>query len=172
MFIGNIMIALKKFSKVLLKLQESVGIFLVLLIFLLTAAQVFSRFILNNPLGWTEELVRFVFIWSVFWGAVILSKERQHIRVEIFHKYFSNSVNTFIKIFINISIVIFFIYIIPPAFSYALYAYNIKSTALGISMFFVYISLPLCGVFMTIYYIGHIIEDIYKFTKYHKSKKN
>ncbi len=164
------MITLNKFSKILFKLQENMGIFLILLIVLLTAAQVFSRYILKNPLGWTEELVRFVFIWSIFMGAVIASKNRQHIRVETFHKYLSNSVNTFIEIFVNISIVIFFIYIIPPAFRYALYAYHIKSTASEISMFFVYISLPLCGVFMTIYYVSHIIKDIHKLTKYYKSK--
>lgn len=164
------MIALKIFSKILLKLQENMGIFLIYLIVLLTAAQVFSRYILKNPLGWTEELVRFVFIWSIFVGAVIASKNRQHIKVEVLRKYFSDSVNTFIEIFINLSIVVFFIYIIPSAFRYALYAYHIKSVALGISMFFVYISLPLCGVFMTIYYISHIIEDIHKLTKYYKSK--
>lgn len=164
------MITLKKFSKILLKLPENMGIFLIFLIVLLTAAQVFSRYILKNPLGWTEELVRFVFIWSIFVGAVVASKNRQHIRVEIFHKYFSDSVNTFIEIFVNLSIVIFFIYIIPPAFRYALFAYHIKSVASEISMFFVYISLPLCGVFMTIYYIIHIIKDIHKLTKYYKSK--
>lgn len=164
------MIALKIFSKILLKLQENMGIFLIYLIVLLTAAQVFSRYILKNPLGWTEELVRFVFIWSIFVGAVIASKNRQHIKVEVLRKYFSDSVNTFIEIFINLSIVVFFIYIIPSAFRYALYAYHIKSVALGISMFFVYISLPLCGLFMTIYYISHIIKDIHKLTKYYKSK--
>lgn len=164
------MITLKKFSKILLKLPENIGIFLIFLIVLLTAAQVFSRYILKSPLGWTEELVRFVFIWSIFVGAVVASKNRQHIRVETFHKYFSDSVNTFIEIFVNLSIVIFFIYIIPPAFRYALFAYHIKSVASEISMFFVYISLPLCGVFMTIYYISHIIKDIHKLTKYYKSK--
>lgn len=164
------MITFKKFSKILLKLPENMGIFLIFLIVLLTAAQVFSRYILKNPLGWTEELVRFVFIWSIFVGAVVASKNRQHIRVEAFHKYFSDSVNTFIEIFVNLSIVIFFIYIIPPAFRYALFAYHLKSVASEISMFFVYISLPLCGVFMTIYYISHIIKDIHKLAKYYKSK--
>jgi len=166
------MITLKKFSKILLKLQENMGVFLIFLMVLLLSAQVFSRYILKNPLGWTEELARFVFIWSIFVGAVIAAKDRQHIRVETFQKYFSDSMNTSIEIFVNVSIVLFFIYIIPPAFRYALYAYHMKSVASEISMFFVYISLPLCSVFMTIYYIGHITKDIHKLTKYYKSKQN
>ncbi len=170
MFIENIMITLKKFSKILLKLQENMGIFLVCLLILLLSVQVFSRYLLNASIGWTEEISRFVFIWLIFVGAVITTKNRQHLRVETFHKYFSYSINTLIIIFYNVSIVIFFIYIIPPSFRHALRAYPIRSTASGLSAFFVYISFPLCSFFMAIYFIGHIIEDIHKLTKYYKSK--
>lgn len=166
------MISSKKFSKILLRLQKNMGVFLLCLLTLLLSVQVFSRYILNASIGWTEEVARFVFIWLIFMGAVIATKNRQHLRVETFHSYFSYSFNTLIEIFYNVLIVVFFIYIIPSAFRHALRAYPIRSTASGLSASFYYFSFPLCSLFMTIYFISQIIEDINKLIKYNKSKKN
>ncbi len=41
--------------------------------------QVFSRYILNEPLGWTVEACVILYIWTVFWTAAFLLKERDHV---------------------------------------------------------------------------------------------
>lgn len=54
----------------------------VLTLILLT--QVFSRYVLDRPLGWTDELARFVFVWLVFIGSAALASENRHIAVTYF----------------------------------------------------------------------------------------
>jgi TRAP-type transport system small permease protein len=39
---------------------------------LLTLAQVLFRYVLNRPLGWSDELARYCFVWVTFVGAASL----------------------------------------------------------------------------------------------------
>jgi TRAP-type C4-dicarboxylate transport system permease small subunit len=45
-------------------------------------AQVLFRFALANPLSWSEELVRYVFVWSVFLTAAIAFNLNTHIVID------------------------------------------------------------------------------------------
>ena len=47
-------------------------------------AQVFSRYLLDQPLVWVEELAVYSFIWGTFIGASLGLKELRHIRIASF----------------------------------------------------------------------------------------
>lgn len=51
-------------------LRHAVGL-MFLLIILVTCLQVFCRYVLNDSLVWSEELVRFTVIWMCFFGAAV-----------------------------------------------------------------------------------------------------
>lgn len=51
--------------------------------------QVFSRFILKESLSWTEELTRYLFIWSGFLSVSYCSKRCISIKIEQFVARFS-----------------------------------------------------------------------------------
>src|SRR5512137_1637575 len=44
--------------------------------------QVVFRFVLSSPLSWSEELVRYVFVWSVFLTAAIAFHLNSHISID------------------------------------------------------------------------------------------
>ncbi len=44
--------------------------------------QVFYRYILNSPLSWSEELSRYLLIWSVFFGLGAVTRDRAHIVID------------------------------------------------------------------------------------------
>ena len=48
--------------------------------------QVFTRYVLRNPLYWSEELARIILIWSVFLGAVFSFRAGTHMRIDILMK--------------------------------------------------------------------------------------
>ena len=41
--------------------------------------QVFMRYVLNRPLGWTSEACVIFYIWVIFWTAALLVRERDHV---------------------------------------------------------------------------------------------
>jgi TRAP-type transport system small permease protein len=48
-------------------------------IFLCVLAQVVFRYVFNNPLTWSEELARYLFIWCAFLGWIIASRHDGHL---------------------------------------------------------------------------------------------
>lgn len=46
--------------------------------------QVFMRFVLGAPFSWPEELGRLIFIWLVFVGSVLVTRDNDHISIELF----------------------------------------------------------------------------------------
>jgi TRAP-type transport system small permease protein len=57
------------------------GAFMVLMS-MTTFANVLARYIFNNPIQWAEEFSRYAFIWVVFLGAVVCTKQKRHIVID------------------------------------------------------------------------------------------
>ena len=59
---------------------------------LLITIQVICRYLLNSPLGWSEELARFGFIWMTFFAGYLGARRAQHISVELVQNLFPRQV--------------------------------------------------------------------------------
>ena len=53
--------------------------------------QVTTRFILNNPSSFTDELARFLLIWLGLLGAALVSGHRMHLAIDLVSSRFSES---------------------------------------------------------------------------------
>jgi TRAP-type C4-dicarboxylate transport system permease small subunit len=49
--------------------------------------QFFTRYVLNDSLGWTEEIARFLLIAVTFLGAVMATRKQSHIAVEFLYRW-------------------------------------------------------------------------------------
>lgn len=49
--------------------------------------QFFTRYVLNDSIGWTEEIARYLLILVTFSGACIAVRRNTHISVEFFYRY-------------------------------------------------------------------------------------
>ena len=49
----------------------------------LTCWQVFTRYILQNPSSWSEEMVSYLFAWMSLFGASLVVGERGHMNIPI-----------------------------------------------------------------------------------------
>ena len=47
--------------------------------------QVFSRYVLNWPSGWTNELSSILWIWIVLWGAAFVLTEQEEMRFDLIY---------------------------------------------------------------------------------------
>lgn len=69
------------FKMWVLRVESTVSAVLLVALYLLLIIQVFFRYVLNSPLGWTEELSRFTFVWMVFISSAYLAGRNSHIAV-------------------------------------------------------------------------------------------
>ena len=53
--------------------------------------QFFSRYVMNDSIGWTEEIARYLLIGVTFTGAVMAVRKNSHIAVEFFYRYLPGS---------------------------------------------------------------------------------
>ena len=57
------------------------------LLFFIVALQFFTRYVLNDSLGWTEEIARYLLILLAFVGSVTCVRKGKHIYLEFFYRY-------------------------------------------------------------------------------------
>jgi TRAP-type C4-dicarboxylate transport system permease small subunit len=63
--------------------EEGLCILLGVLLFVAVLWQVFTRYVLNDPIAWTQEFVLFAYIWIVFWCGAFLLRERDQITFDM-----------------------------------------------------------------------------------------
>ena len=57
------------------------------LLFFIVALQFFTRYVLNDSLGWTEEIARYFLILLGFVGSITCVRKGSHIYLEFFYRY-------------------------------------------------------------------------------------
>lgn len=58
-----------------------------LILFFIVALQFFTRYVLNDSLGWTEEFARYFLILLGFVGSITCVRKGSHIYLEFFYRY-------------------------------------------------------------------------------------
>jgi TRAP-type transport system small permease protein len=51
--------------------------------FLCVISQVVFRYFLDDPLVWSDELARYLFVWASFLGWIIAARRRSHLKIDM-----------------------------------------------------------------------------------------
>jgi TRAP-type C4-dicarboxylate transport system permease small subunit len=65
------------------RIEAIAVIVLVTLLTVVTFAQVITRYVLNNPLIWSEEAARYLFVWVSMIGAALAIREGGHFGLDV-----------------------------------------------------------------------------------------
>lgn len=120
-------------------LEECILILLLIGMTLIMGIQVFSRYVLRMSLSWSEELTRYLFIWCGFISVSYCSKKCLSIKIEQFVALFPRRGKALFKVVNHTFELIFFLYMIPFAWSYMMSAVTSGqvSPACSIPMYYV-----------------------------------
>ena len=142
-----------------------IGVWFFILLLALTY-QVVARFILNNSASWTEELASYSLVWIVMIGISIGIFEFAIPRVEVVINYLPAKVQVALELLVDCLCCVFFYIMIRYGFTMSIKMLPQRISSLHITVTYMYLSIPIGGVFNLFFTIGHILQNICKF-KYH-----
>ncbi len=145
---------------ILSKAITQIIILLTALMVLTVLLGVFYRYVLRSPLGWTEELARFLMIWAALLAISVCIYQKEHVSIQIIMQLLPIRVAQFITFLVNILIAIFLCVLTYKGMEMVLNARVQYSFALRISMFWPLMSVPVSGALAL---IQHLIQMILSF---------
>lgn len=72
--------------------------------------QVFTRYFLADPAGWTEEIARYLLVATVFIGASMAVRKNNHIQVDAFYRWMPAKLGRVMATLVDLIRVLFFGY--------------------------------------------------------------
>ena len=155
------------FNKVLSAIDTILIRFLQALLLLVTAAvtwQVFSRYVLNAPSSFTEELARFLLIWITLLGCAYAYRKNVHLGLDMIYSSANESYRK-VMYFIIHSCVGFFAFSVMVIGGYQLVnmtnSLGQSSPVLGVDIGTVYLVIPLSGLLIVLFAINSLIQPNY-----------
>lgn len=150
---------LDKISNFLKKITEALVILLYAAMVVVVFAQVYTRYLTDNSLTWSEELSRFIMIWMLFLASTLAFRQGSHIVVDNIVNLLPSKIKAVVKIIAYLFIVIFIGVVLWGAFKVLpITALQISPTN-NIKMSYVYMVIPISMVIMIIDVIRQIIND-------------
>ncbi len=135
--------------------------FLLSFMTLLVLYQVFTRYVLNDPASFTEELVRYSLIWTGFIGAAYAFSTRQHMALLLFRNKLPEGPRRLLITASDILILLLAIFVITlGGAALAASASHEFSALLGVPRTLVYAIDPIAGVFIILVQLINIYEDV------------
>lgn len=120
---------------------------LLLALVLLGGISVFFRYFLDAPIIWSEELTRFLGIWLVLLATGDCADRGMHVAFDLLQMKLGDSrVGYLLTIFINVMVIVFGIVLVTQSVFLIQGNWAEKSAVMSVSIAFMYMSLPLCGM--------------------------
>ena len=116
----------------------------------IVSAQVWCRFILNDPLSWSEEASRYLFVWISFMGAAAGVRYQVHLGIDLMEKILPAGSYRIAVIIVNLIIQVFLLMIIYWGFKILGVIQFQESPSMHISMRYPYMAVPVGSIFMFI----------------------
>ncbi len=145
--------------KIVDKILETVLSLLVAVMVLGCVWQVFTRFALNSPSKYTEELLRYLLIWTTMLGVPYAYGKDKHLSINLLTTAFTEKGKFYAQLATRILIVILSITVmIIGGYMVTTNAAGQISPALQLPMEVYYACVPISGILMLVYSADHLIK--------------
>jgi len=123
--------------------------------------QVFTRFILKDPSGFTEELAGFLLIWIGLLGASYALHTKAHLGIDVLTYKLTGTKKQVTEILISIIVLLFAFFVLVIGgirLVNITFTLNQISPAMELKMGYVYLVVPLTGLLFIYYSLDNIVK--------------
>ncbi|WP_108662580.1 TRAP transporter small permease [Acuticoccus kandeliae] len=121
--------------------------------------QFFTRYVLNNSLGWTEEIARFLLIAVTFIGSIMAVRKGSHIAVEILYRWMPRFLRRFMQTIVDLTAVAFYGALTWFTVQLAGKTYQMM-VSIDVPKSWVYWGVAVCFAAMTVYAIINTVRHL------------
>ena len=97
---------------------ENVAVILLSVMFVKFIVQIFARYVLNNLVGWSEEVVVTTWLWTVLWGAAFILSEKEEIRFDIIYSNLSEGMRRIFTVITGAVLILLYGISLPASYAY------------------------------------------------------
>ena len=119
--------------------------------------QVFSRYLLNSPSAFTDEMAGFLLIWVGLLGAAYVSSRNEHLAIDLLLQNSNTKRKHLLQRIISLleSLFALMVLIIGGSWlTYTRFLLEVRSAALNLPLGYVYLVLPLSGILILFFSLG------------------
>ena len=123
--------------------------------------QVFTRFVLRNPSSFTEEAARYMMIWVGLLGSAYATGKKSHLALDLLTAHLQGGRKRASEIFIHACVLLFALAVMVGGGGRLVWiqlSLGQQSAALQMKLGYVYLVVPLAGVFIAFYSVVFLVE--------------
>jgi TRAP-type transport system small permease protein len=146
-----------KGTKILTRTLEIATILSFLGVITVVLIQILSRYLPYTAV-WTEELTRFLFIYSISFGAPLALKNKEFISVDILTGLLPKKIQETYEAFIYLVIVVLSFVIAYHGYTFISVGKGQTSATMALDMSIIHASITISFIFIAIYSVLHVIH--------------
>ena len=121
--------------------------------------QILVRYVFKSPSTISEELISYSFAWMSMFAASYIFGKRDHMRMVFFIEKFTKNAQRTVAVITELVILLFALGVLVGGGSYITSLSMTQMTpALKISMGYIYLVIPVCGIMTSIYSVLNIVD--------------
>jgi len=124
--------------KVSREFADAVPAILLAVMFASFIIQVFMRYIMDSPVGWTVEVCVIAWLWILLWGQSVSADETDEIRFDIVYHSVSPEVRRWFRLTFSVLLVAIYAWSLPALWDFVTFMKIQKTTYLDIRFNWVY----------------------------------
>src|SRR5262245_31348958 len=118
---------------------ENVMVALLTVMFATFIVQIFARYVLNRPVGWSEEVIITAWLWTVLWGAAFVISEREEVRFDIIYSSLSERVRRIFTVITGVTLIALYGISLPASYAYVCFMKVERSAYLHVPINWLYV---------------------------------
>ncbi len=117
---------------------ENVLAALLAAMFIAFVIQIFMRYVMNAPVGWTTEVSTFAWVWGILWGAALVLTDEEEIRFDVLYGSIPPGLRRVCDMITGATVVAVFVWSLPAVWDYVTFMKVESSAYLGIRFDWLY----------------------------------
>lgn len=115
---------------------------------MVTALQVFFRYVLNRPFSWTEEVAQLLFLWLIYLGSVLALRSDKHLVVDLLYVALPPNLRRIVDWVIKLLMGLFLVVLTKEGYGLVISEMASVTAALELPVGIVYLIVPISGILM------------------------